>query len=88
MELHVNEHSQGDLERFFRRIGWKARVEPRPNYKLVLRELYGEELPEGFPLRPAPRWKALLYLGLLFHAPLDRVLAREFFVEARPPERP
>jgi len=81
--LHVNESSLGDLRRFFRRIGWEARAEPRPNYKLVLRELYGE-LPEGFPMAPAPRWRSALYRGLLFRWPLAELLARELFVIAWP----
>lgn len=85
--LHVNEHTLAGLRDFFGRIGWRAEVEARPNYKLVLRQLYGEPLPEGFPMKPAPLWKARLYLGLLFRPPLDRILAREFFAIARPPEK-
>jgi len=83
--LHVNEHSYGDLERFLGRIGWKASIEPMPNYKHLLRGLYGDPLPEGFPMLPAPRWKSVLQAGLLFRPPLDRLLAREFFARAWPP---
>ncbi|HVE13541.1 MAG TPA: methyltransferase domain-containing protein [Elusimicrobiota bacterium] len=82
--LHVRERSAGELAAFFRRIGWKAEVELRPNYKMVLRELYGETLPPGFPMRPAPRWQARLFMGLVFRWPLDRFLARELFALARP----
>lgn len=81
--LHVNEHTLGGMREFFRRIGWQAEVLGQPNYKLLLEELYGS-LPEGFPMRPAPRWKIWLYRGLLFHPPLDAFLAREFFAVARP----
>ncbi|MFA6029245.1 MAG: class I SAM-dependent methyltransferase [Elusimicrobiota bacterium] len=84
--LHVNEHGYGDLARFFRRIGWRAEIEPLPNYKHRVRELYGE-VGADFPLRAAPRWRTALYLGLLFRAPLDRLLAREFLVRAHPPAR-
>ncbi len=82
--LHVNEHSVSDLVRFFRRIGWTAQVEPRPNYKLVVQDLYPSPLPANFPLRPAPAWKARLYLSLLFHWPLSRFLGRELFAVAWP----
>lgn len=82
--LHVNEHSAFTLKAFFRKAGWRAEVEPRPNYKLVLRELYGEPLPQGFPLKPAPAWKARLYLGLLWRTPLKWLLARQFFCAAEP----
>lgn len=85
--LHVNEHTLGGMRDFFRRIGWRAIVEARPNYKLVLRPLYGDPLPANFPMKPAPPWKARLYLGLLFRPPLDRILAREFFAVVRPPEK-
>lgn len=86
--LHVNEHSAGDLERFFARIGWEAEVSPMPNYKMLARELYGDPLPDRFPLAPAPAWKARLYLGLLFRAPFKQALAREIFALARPRKRP
>ncbi len=82
--LHINEHSVADLVLFFKRIGWQAQVEPRPNYKLVVRDLYPEPLPPDFPLRPAPAWRARLYLSLLFHWPLSLFLGRELFAVARP----
>ena len=72
------------LRRAAARALWEAEVEPRPNYKLLVTELYGEPLPEGFPMRPAPRWRARLALGLL-RTPVAAFLAREFFVLARPP---
>ncbi|MBI4347044.1 MAG: class I SAM-dependent methyltransferase [Elusimicrobia bacterium] len=83
--LHVNEHSPADLERFFRRIGWAARAEVRPNYKLEVRELYGEVAPD-FPLRPAGRWRRFLH-KLSWWPPLSWILARELFCIAAPPER-
>jgi SAM-dependent methyltransferase len=82
--LHVNEHSLFRLRAFFGSIGWKAEVRPVPNPKLMVAELYGETLPAGFPLRPAPAWKRALYRGLLFRPPLSAFLAREFFALARP----
>lgn len=82
--LHVNEHSAAGLRRFFAGISWEAEVEPRPNYRLILHELYGPVLPDGFPLKPAPRWRAWIVLNLLFHGPLRGLLARELFAIARP----
>ena len=77
-KVHVNEHSQAALERFFARIGWSGEIEARPNDKLLVRELYGEPLPPDFPLKPAPAWKARLF-RLGFQGPWKRLLAREFF---------
>ncbi len=86
--LHVNEHDGKGLSEFFQRIGWKAEIEPRPNDKYALLELYGNPLPENFPLKPAPPWKRW-YLRLAFRGPLKRYLAREFFCELSPfPEGP
>ncbi|MBI4423299.1 MAG: class I SAM-dependent methyltransferase [Elusimicrobia bacterium] len=80
--LHVNEHSLGDLRRFFARIRWTAAVEPRPNYKVELRRLY-EPLPPDFPLRPAGLWKAFWH-RLLWRPPASWLLARELFCVAEP----
>lgn len=85
--LHVNEQSLGELQRFFRDLGWRAEVEARPNYKIMLQDLYGENLPADFPLRAAARWKSWLYRGLIFRTPLARIMARELFAIARPRER-
>jgi SAM-dependent methyltransferase len=85
-ELHVNEHSCSDIRRFFRRIGWGCSVTPMPNYRYLVRRIYGDPLPEGFPLRPAPAWLAAAYLNFVFLYPLNRVLAREIFAEAWPHE--
>lgn len=82
--LHVNEHSPSGLRRFFAGIGWEASVDPRPNYRLLLHQLYGDPLPAGFPLKPSPRWRAWVVLKLLFRGPLKAVLARELFAVARP----
>lgn len=81
--LHVQEHSCGDLRRALGRAGFAGDVRPTPNYKLLARRLYGEPLPEGFPMRPAPRWKEALLLAL-FRFPLDRWLGRELFAAVRP----
>lgn len=81
--LHVNEHSQADLERFLRCIRWGGEIEPRPNEKCLVRELYGEPLPADFPLKPAAAWKRLL-VSLVFRGPLKRFLAREFFCKISP----
>jgi len=84
LAMHVNEHDYPKLRAFFRSITWQAEIEPRPNCKLMLGQLYGEPLPADFPLKPSPRWKAFLYLGLLWWPPLNWILAREFFCLARP----
>ncbi|MDD5655688.1 MAG: class I SAM-dependent methyltransferase [Elusimicrobia bacterium] len=81
--VHVNEHCRRGLAEFFARIGWRADVEARPNDKLLVRELYGEDLPADFPLRPASAWKRAWH-GLAFRGPLRRFLAREFFCTLRP----
>ncbi|MBI4679306.1 MAG: class I SAM-dependent methyltransferase [Elusimicrobia bacterium] len=81
--LHVNEHSASQLRRFFRRIGWEAEVEPRPNYKLSLKETYGEPLPDGLPIKPAPAWRVWFH-HIFFQWPLTCVLARELFAKAWP----
>ncbi len=83
-DLHVNEHTAGQMRDFFKRIGWEAEVEPRPNYKLFLHDLYGDPLPEGLPMRPLPRWRANLYLWTLFWGPFKGYLARELFAVAGP----
>lgn len=82
--LHVNEHALGDLERFFSRIGWQADIEPRPNEKYSVFELYGKPLPERFPLKPAPPWKTW-FMQFAFQGPLKRLFAREFFCRLSPP---
>jgi len=82
-KVHVNEHSQKALEDFFARIGWHGEVEARPNNKLFVRELYGENLPPDFPMRPAPRWKTA-WARLAFRGPWKRFLAREFFCVVSP----
>lgn len=81
--LHVNEHSQSHLERFFRSIRWRGDIEPRLNEKCLVRDLYGEPLPPEFPLKPAAAWKRLL-AGLAFRGAMKRFLAREFFCKISP----
>jgi len=85
-DLHVNEHSYWHLKRFFSGIGWDADVRCVPNAKLLIPSLYGEDRPDNFPIHAAPAWKRALYFGLLLHWPLDRFLAREFLVVAKPNE--
>ncbi|MBI2362993.1 MAG: class I SAM-dependent methyltransferase [Elusimicrobia bacterium] len=82
--LHVNEHSYGDLAGFFAALGWEARVEAMPNYKALAAELYPAPRPAGLPIRPYGPWRAALARAAV-RTPLGRVLAREFFVVARPP---
>lgn len=76
--LHVQEHSCAGLRRALSRAGFAGDVRPTPNYKLLARRLYGDPLPPGFPMKPAPRWKEALLLAL-FRFPLDRWLGRELF---------
>ncbi|MBI3549492.1 MAG: class I SAM-dependent methyltransferase [Elusimicrobia bacterium] len=82
--LHVNEHSLGSLRSFFQRTLWLAEVEPRPNYKLAVREIYGESLPADFPLKPASAWRIAAHRLFLWHPLLRAILAREFFCIATP----
>ena len=82
--LHVNEHSLGDLERFFKKIRWEAEIRAQPNYKLMVEEFYGGGLSPDFPMRQAPAWKTLLFKKLLLRSPLRHFLAREFLVLAKP----
>lgn len=72
------------LRAFFGSIGWRAEVEPRPNWKMVIDELYGRDLPAGVPIKPAARWRVRVYKALLWWPPLNWVLARDFFCLARP----
>ena len=54
------------------------------NANAPLAAVYGEDRPKGVPINPAPGWQRALYFGVLLHWPLDRFLAREFLVVARP----
>jgi ubiquinone/menaquinone biosynthesis C-methylase UbiE len=82
-ELHVNEHCAKDLERLFLKTGWKGAIEFRPSEKHVVRELYGETLPEGFPIKPATRAQTFWH-GLLLAGPWKRLFARELFCVVEP----
>jgi len=77
-ELHVNEHCAEDLERLFAKTGWRGDVEFRPSERYVVREIYGETLPEDFPIKPASRASSLWH-GLLLRGPWKRFFARELF---------
>jgi hypothetical protein len=81
--LHVSEHDERGLSKFFARIGWKAHIEPRPNEKTFLHELYGDSLPKDFPLKPSPPWKSIC-VRLFFKGPWKKYLAREFFCQLSP----
>lgn len=81
--MHVNEHSAGDLRRLFDAVGWEGTVEPMPNYKALVGELYGPRLPPDLPLRAYPAWRAALAKALA-RSPAAGLTAREFFAVARP----
>ena len=82
-ELHVNEHNESNLRAFLDAEGWDHEIELRPNVKFSIDELYGDSLPEGFPLRRPGAWKRAAHAAA-FHGPLKRLLARELFCRARP----
>ncbi len=81
--VHVNEHNEAALRRFFQRIAWDASIEPRANDKHAVEELYGARPPADLPIRPARPWKRRLH-ALAFRGPLRRLLARELFCVAAP----
>lgn len=81
--MHVNEHSAGDLRRLFDAVGWEGRVEPMPNYKALVDELYGPDRPADLPLKAYPAWRAALARALAA-APTAGLTSREFFAVARP----
>jgi SAM-dependent methyltransferase len=85
-ELHVNEHNEGGLARFLEAEGWDHEIEPRPNDKFVLDELYGARRPADFPLKAPPAWKRAWHAAA-FRGPWKRLLARELFCRARPKKR-
>jgi len=84
--LHVNEHNESGLRLLFERNGWNARVEPRPNDKFAVAELYEPPLPPDFPLKPAKPWRRLLHAAF-FRGPWKKYLARELFCVAAPQKR-
>lgn len=81
--LHVNEHNESGLGRFLEAAGWDHEIEPRPNDKYVVEELYGDRLPPDFPLRRPAAWKRAWHAAA-FRGPWKRLLARELFCLARP----
>ncbi|TBR24826.1 class I SAM-dependent methyltransferase [bacterium] len=81
--MHVNEHSAGDLRRLFDAVGWDGAVEPMPNYKALVAELYGPDRPADLPLKAYPAWRAALAKALA-RSPAAGLTAREFFAVARP----
>lgn len=82
-KLHVNEHDEGGLSRFFQKVGWSAEIEFRPNERYELRRLYGEKRPRDFPMEEPKPWKRLWH-ALSFAGPWKRYLARELFCIASP----
>ena len=84
--LHVNEHNESGLRRFLEAEGWDADLEPRPNDKFVIDELYPAPLPADFPLRRPSAWKRAWHAAA-FRGPWKRLLARELFCAARPKKR-
>lgn len=76
--LHINEQDYFDLKGWARKMGWAARVDARPNPKLSTAALYGDPLPEGFPLKAKPVWKQRLYQRFLFWRPLSLLLGRHY----------
>jgi SAM-dependent methyltransferase len=81
--LHVNEHDRKDLEKFFLKIGWRGDIEAKPNEKYLVKELYGDQLPDGFPLKSPSTWKRA-YHRAAFSGPWKKYLAREWFCKVSP----
>ena len=81
--MHVNEHSAADLGRLFAEAGWDGVVEPMPNYKALVTELYGATPPADLPLKAYPAWRARAAKALA-RSPLAGLTSREFFAVARP----
>ncbi|TPW20147.1 MAG: hypothetical protein FD126_1980 [Elusimicrobia bacterium] len=81
--MHVNEHSAGDLRRLFAAVGWEGDVEPMPNYKALVAELYGPGRPSDLPLKAYPAWRAA-FAKALARSPAAVWTSREFFAVARP----
>jgi SAM-dependent methyltransferase len=85
-DLHINEHNESGLARFLDAEGWDHEIEPRPNDKFALDELYGPQRPADFPLKSPAPWKRLWHAAA-FRGPLKSLLARELFCRARPKKR-
>ncbi len=81
--LHVNEHNGRRLREFFEKIGWRGEITPKPNEKYLLRELYGDHLPDRFPMKRPSAWKSL-YHGCVFRGPWKKHLARAWFCRLSP----
>lgn len=81
--LHVNEHTQKELKDFFRRIGWRGEIEAKPNEKYLIKELYGDQLPDGFPLRQPAAWKRPIH-SWATGGPWKKYFAREWFCKVAP----
>lgn len=76
--MHVNEKQFFSLSRSLEPLGLPFEVIACPNPKLASIELYGENLPPDFPLRPKAPWKQFLYRTFVFHFPLNLMLARSY----------
>lgn len=85
LSMHVDEQSWFSLRRFFRGGDWDVELFPVPNVKYLVDELYGPDIPSDLPLRGIRGWRRSLYLGLVFHPPLSRFLARAHVAIATKP---
>ena len=81
--LHVNEHNESGLRRALEAAGWDHEIEPRPNDKYAIDELYPGERPADFPLK-RPSALKLFWHRAAFRGPWKRLLARELFCRAWP----
>ncbi|MBI5243935.1 MAG: class I SAM-dependent methyltransferase [Elusimicrobia bacterium] len=83
-KVHVNEQDVFSLRRILRESGFAAKVELLPNMKFLCEELYGQDLPCGFPLKQPKGVGAWLYMNVFFRMPLKIFLARHLQAWARP----
>lgn len=78
LAMHVNEKHYFSLSRSLEAAGLPFEIIACPNPKLDTIELYGEKLPEGFPLKPKPAWLQSFYRLVVFRFPLSLALARSY----------
>lgn len=74
--MHVNEKSYFSLKRSMESINLSYVIKPRPNPQIIARELYGDILPEGFPLKAKSHLVQFFYRVFIFHFPLSLFLSR------------
>lgn len=85
LAMHVNEKQFFSLSRSLRASGLPFRVIACANPKLTSIELYGNDLPADFPLRPKPAWLQSFYQTVVFRFPLSLLLARSYAAVIRAP---